>query len=384
MVAMALVLLMAVVGLALDVGYHRYEQRLQQSAADSAALAGAAEITFGDVKAAAQKDATSNGYTDNTGGATCTAAMTCVQVDHGPLSGANSGNTDAVEVIISKSYPTFFERVFNASVPITTRAVAKLVATDANCLYLLDTGGSTNYNNMTFNGPKCGIIDNESGSPNMHGANMNAGSITYAGSAPNTNAAHFTGASPTQGLPASDPCPSIPGCAYLKNNPPSTNPCSATFTFNGSNAPLPNVCYGSMDLGKGTVNLSPGLYVLNGQLNANQATLNGSNVTFYIGPSGTLNLNKATLNVSAPTSGNYSGVLFYQIPSNTNDPNFNKATSDALTGLLYFPTSSVNFNKTGGGYTVLVFGSANFNSNTMNFADPPSGQTLIQQAVLAE
>jgi hypothetical protein len=135
---------------------------------------------------------------------------------------------------------------------------------------------------------------------------------------------------------------------------------------------------------------SGGLFVINGPVNADQATINGTGVTIYITGSGcpstcpSLNFNKTVLDLTAPTSGTYNGVLFYQDPQNTNDPNFNKASSDSLTGLIYFPTSHVNFNKTGGGYVLLVFGAANFNSNTMNFTGTNGGGGLIQQAVLAE
>ena len=51
-----LVALLGATGLAIDMGYLRYQKLLQQSAADSAALAGAAEIGFGgDSTAAAQR-----------------------------------------------------------------------------------------------------------------------------------------------------------------------------------------------------------------------------------------------------------------------------------------------------------------------------------------
>src|SRR5690348_10810711 len=65
-VAMTLVVLIGMTGLAVDVGYYRYEQRIMQSAADSAALAGTAELKYGSSSAenAAKADAASNGFTD--------------------------------------------------------------------------------------------------------------------------------------------------------------------------------------------------------------------------------------------------------------------------------------------------------------------------------
>ena len=49
-----LVVLLGAAGLAIDVGYLRYQRRLQQSAADSAALAGAAESAAGNATSAAR------------------------------------------------------------------------------------------------------------------------------------------------------------------------------------------------------------------------------------------------------------------------------------------------------------------------------------------
>ena len=70
MVAYGLTLLMLAAGLGIDMGYLRYQMRRQQTAADSAAIAGAAEINFGDVTQAAQTDASINGYTNGSNNVT--------------------------------------------------------------------------------------------------------------------------------------------------------------------------------------------------------------------------------------------------------------------------------------------------------------------------
>src|ERR1035437_10488101 len=59
------ILLMGFAGLGIDMGYLRYEKRLQQTAADGAAIAGAAELLYGasGVPAAAKHDAAANGFT---------------------------------------------------------------------------------------------------------------------------------------------------------------------------------------------------------------------------------------------------------------------------------------------------------------------------------
>ena len=76
-------------------------------------------------------------------------------------------------------------------------------------------------------------------------------------------------------------------------------------------------------------------------------------------------------------------MLIYQVAGNT-AVNFNSTTND-LTGILYMPSACPNFNKSGSGYTMLVFRCANFNKGTETFGTPPgSASGFIKDAVLAE
>ena len=385
LVAIALAVLLGAAGLAVDVGYHRFEQRLQQSAVDSAALAGAAEIAFGDPVAAARRDAASNGFADGVKG---------VSVAVNPAySSAYTGANTAVEVVISAPHATFFEHVFGInSVSVTTRAVAEL-ADSVNCLYLLQTNppNGSNLNDATINAPNCNIIINQSSAPNMQGVTIDAPSIGYnsSSSSPNENKASFTQATPAPAIPASDPCPQIPGCAALTNNPPLATGCVA---YKGL-GPLTQGCYSSIDVrnsGNATVTFQPGTYVITGTFNGGGSKLAGNGVTFYITGGGKVNLNGALLNFSAPTTGSYAGMLFYQTTSDANDANLEGASCkvpgcvSGLDGVLYFPTQFVNYTHAGGGFDVLIFGSANFNKSESDITSPPSGTSPLKQAVLAE
>src|SRR4029077_8205959 len=88
--AVAMVVLAGFAGLAIDMGTLRYQKRLQQTAADSGAIAGAQNLEFGSgVTVGAQNASAQNGFTDNGGGAVsaCTAAgaavgTICVQVNN--------------------------------------------------------------------------------------------------------------------------------------------------------------------------------------------------------------------------------------------------------------------------------------------------------------
>ncbi len=117
-------------GLAIDFGYLRYQKRLQQSAADSAAIAGASEINYGDVSAAAKTDSASNGFTDGSNNVTVT-------VYNPPNDGPHAGLSGYVEVLVAAVQPTFFMRIVGVnSETVTARAVAYL-NNSQNCMYAL-------------------------------------------------------------------------------------------------------------------------------------------------------------------------------------------------------------------------------------------------------
>src|ERR1035437_3215769 len=84
--ALCMTCVLGLVAFAVDVGVLLRAKRTMQTAADSAAVAGAAEIKFNDVTAAAKADTSQNGITDGVNGAT-------VKVNNGPSSGPNSRNT---------------------------------------------------------------------------------------------------------------------------------------------------------------------------------------------------------------------------------------------------------------------------------------------------
>src|ERR1700757_2496708 len=86
--AVGLVVLLGFVGLGIDMGMMRYQKRLQQTAADSAAIAGATNLTYGGVQTGGQNAATANAFTDASGNdaTACTNAaasgMACVQINN--------------------------------------------------------------------------------------------------------------------------------------------------------------------------------------------------------------------------------------------------------------------------------------------------------------
>ena len=102
LVALILAVLLACASVASDFGLFQNDRRKMQNAADSAAMAGEQEINAGDggdVVAASKNDASLNGYTDG-------ASQITVTVNNPPQSGPHSGDSSAVEVIVSRVEPT--------------------------------------------------------------------------------------------------------------------------------------------------------------------------------------------------------------------------------------------------------------------------------------
>jgi hypothetical protein len=97
-----------------------------------------------------------------------------------------------------------------------------------------------------------------------------------------------------------------------------------------------------------TRTLNSGTYIISGgtfDLNAN-ANITGSNVMFYLTNGATLKFNgNANFHLSAPTSGTYSGMLFFSDRSQASaNQQVNGNSLSVLTGALYFPSQSLTIN----------------------------------------
>jgi hypothetical protein len=104
--------------------------------------------------------------------------------------------------------------------------------------------------------------------------------------------------------------------------------------------------------GIANVTFSAGTYIINGGgvSFGNSSVSTGSGVTFFLtGTNATYGSVAATgasvVTLSAPTTGTYDGVLFYQDRSlnPAAGASFGNSASVALTGTLYFPTTGVTF-----------------------------------------
>lgn len=392
--AVALTALIGAASLAVDVGYWRYQQRLEQSAADSAAIAGADEILFpgSNVAAQAQADATLNGFTDGVSGATVT-------VNHPPASGPNAGNSNAVEVIITQLQPQFFAGIFGGSETVQARAVAKLSSAGSGCVYVMHGNLS---GDLTLNGggrggittnPLCGLVVNNDMTVTGQ-ANVDVSFASYAGSGPRGGS--WPNGQPVHSVAGTDPCQRVAGCEYLATLP-ATNPqlfsapCQDSPANGGTlpSNPLPpgHYCYGPYS---STVTLQPGLYIMDQGMFQGQTS--GTGVTIYNNCtvsrtndcSTTLNGGNVDDSIVAPTTGPTAGMAYYQPPSLQNNVTVNGAagTVQAM-GAIYAPNGNFTFNGQLPTVAFLVCGQITMNGGGLN-AGASGGFPIPQDAVLAE
>jgi hypothetical protein len=341
--AVGLVVLMGFAGLGIDMGMLRYQKRLQQTAADAGALAGANNLAFpasGGVTTGARGATAGNGFTDGTNNVTVT-------VNNPPASGPHSGKAQYVEVLVTAVQPTYFMKILGInSETLTARAVAtNLSGVNSDCFYLLgpasDAGSGLNINgggNGGISASTCGIVDSGNfASGNSANWFANTGSFAVAGS--NTggkgNVTCTSGQSPcpAYGVPAGgNPL------AYL--TPPAVGA-----PANWKNGDGPGT-YSGMSFGNGNANvtLTPGVYVISGgsfSCKGNQ-TITGTGVMFYLTNGAVWDCSGTpSVNLTAPSTSNcgacpsqYDGILIYQDPNDKNANTMGGTTTYSLNGLV--------------------------------------------------
>lgn len=373
LICVALVTIMGMIAVVADFSFMQNQRNMMQTAADSAAMAGAEELNYGDQVAAGQADAASNGYSNGQNGVT-------VAINNPPTTGPNSSNTAYVEAIVSMPEPTYFLHVLGvSSINASARAVA-YEGNGPNCIYVLDPTASSAMSvngNVTIAAPTIGVVGNYS----------STGNVT------------FTPTPKTGVIAASDPL------AYLAE--PSVGSCAHTnFSLNGNTGSSSSYyqlyagtyCGGISVNGNSWLNFNAGTYVLagGGMTIKGNAVMTGTGVTFYntTGTSGygaiTFNGNSQA-NFSAPTSGPLAGILFFQdrsIPSGAAGSTITGNSSSTFDGAIYFATTKVTYNGNSSvnGYSIVVSDKVAINGNSTignNYSSLANGSP-IKGTILAE
>lgn len=145
---------------------------------------------------------------------------------------------------------------------------------------------------------------------------------------------------------------------------PGTSPCTANAVKidGGVHTLNPGVYCNGISIADASVVFNPGVYVIADKsfLIDGGSTVSGSGVFFYLQHEKSLLEFKepASITLSAPTSGQWAGVLFYQ--ERTVKPGEHKIDDDGnkvFAGTMYFPASQLTYKLTGTGSSVGVTGS---------------------------
>jgi hypothetical protein len=430
LIAIALPVLLGVTALAIDMGYFfDYKQRMG-AAADAAAVAGAFEIKANPaisdetLRTYVKDDAKRNGFDVDADG---TITLT---IRHPPTTGLHIGDTKYVEVLISKPMTTFFAGIIGrTSVTVNARAVAG-PDESSGCVYALNTQDTKYTTELDITGSSgtsisvrnCAIVSNGDvtvGSGNTVDAkelDVSASSCTSCTGTitPTTvqnynvppspdpfgdmNQAALFGTSWTCGWTGQKikggVTTNINGNANFLNGVPGVDPTGneASYVLN------PGVYCGNGDLEAITITLkndpaftvffNPGLYIVNGGgLDWKHSHVEGHGVTFYLtasaghaykGCGGKIMSTDPPDDflLSAPTSGNYEGLLFIQDRTQGTACLANPVIADMLPenmlldGALYFPNHHIKYGATTtstGNYTILIGGTIEFlNKATLN------------------
>lgn len=378
----AMPLIIGSAGLAVDTVQWALAKRTLQRAADSAALAGVyATVQGASGQTAAQAvdyelnvGTPSNPTSRNGSGYTLTAANRTVSYP------AGAGWSNPVRVELRVTQIPAFSSMFLPSIQLAAGATAATIRTGVYCVVSLintaDTGITATGNGNVNLG--CGMITN---STDMSAAIATGSSQVYAdpvaavGAVPPStrwNGAELLSFTVKQDDP------------YASLNPPTFSPCkSSPLRVNNNDtvdrsADTGVQCVSNMIV-NGTLKLGSATYVIDGgnfDLGSN-ANISCSGCTIVLTDSdssstatvGNVNINaQAKATMTAPTSGTFNGVLFYQdrraTTSSSNVNRINGTSDSVFSGAMYFPKRHLDINGNAG----LTFNCAQFVAWTVEFS----------------
>ena len=371
--ALSMVPMAGAAGLAMDTVQWSLARRQLQQQADSGATSGAfARAQSADVTQAVQTDIT----------ATNKMPLTSTTIENAPAAGAYAGNTNAVRVVLTASKPLPFSSIFLANAPvIRAESTSMVLSMGKFCVLALErssAAGVTLTGNATL-GLGCGMATNSAAANAISAGGSSSANVTVlaaVGSISPSSAYNSNVKIYQHSILQPDPFASLPL--------PTPSSCSAQIQVNPNQVKsISPGCYSGADI-KGTLNLQPGVYYIDGSSGGgfnvgSQANVMGTGVTIiltsttaasYPASIAVASINGgANLNLTATTSGTYAGILFAQDQRALSGPTnlINGNATSTLQGALYFPNQSVSFTGTSGLQTQclqLVAKNVSFSGNT--------------------
>lgn len=280
------------------------------------------------------------------------------------VSSSSSSNTSATVVettmrgTAKATSSTYFLKLIGVShIDLTVSSAAagtKTLATTATpCIYILDPSGSQAMlvnSGAKVTAPNCEVDIKSTGNPAgmfNSGSSLNFKKVCVQGSQVTQNSttvANLQLNCTTQNDPYSGntPTPDSSTCTYSNGN------------YNDATVSLsPGVYCGWFNFNSSSakVTLAPGVYVIkSGGWNVNGGTWTGSGVTFYFADTSKIQFNSGiSATLSAPTSGTYKNLLFYEASGlSKSDFIFNDSVANNLTGVIWLPSRTVTWNASSG------------------------------------
>jgi hypothetical protein len=371
---LAIVPLLGMVGLVVDIGWMYFRKQAAQTAADAAAAAAAAAAYS---TAGGGPSCSSAGISCNSTEYVCPASPSTTpanNIEAGCLYAKENGFVTAgrqkvtiqsgigapptapsvtisywIIVRVSEDIPQLFSSVLGFSAgTVTARATTGVrEGTGGGCVLTLNPS----LVSMVLSGAVsltsgCGVYVNSN----------NAAAIT-------TNGGGFivtTGPARTQIVGGCNGCENISPAPQTGQptfsdpfgdmTAPTAGTCQSAVTLGGHDTRTinPGTYCGGWDLGShAELTLNPGIYYVRGNISAvAQSTIRGDGVMIYL-ENGGVNINgQPTIDLSAPTSGYYQGVLFYQARGNATESVLTGGAGQKVAGVLYFPSAHLTY--TGG------------------------------------
>lgn len=374
---LAVVPLLGVVGLVVDIGWMYFRKQAAQTAADAAAAAAAAAA-----------------YSSAGGGPTCgSAGISCQSTEFTCPASPSSTPSNNVEVAclyakengfvssgrqkvtvqsgvgappttggvminywlvvrVSEQIPQLFSAVLGfSSGMVTARATTGVrEGTAGGCVLTLHpTAVSMVLSGNVLLQSGCGVYVNSNNAAAI--TTNGGGSIITTGAARTqivggcSGCENITPAAQTGAPTFSDPF----GDMAVPSTPVS---CSAAVTLGSHQTQtISPGCYNGINIGaQSELTLSPGnYYIRNGVSLGGQTTINGNGVFIYLETGGVSMAGGASVNLTAPSSGYYQGVLFFQARNNATSSTLVGGTGQLMNGVLYFPGAHLTY--TGGSST---------------------------------
>jgi len=430
MITLSAILMFAIMGLVVDIGWAHFRKNAAQAAADAAALAAVTAASAsspcspvcGASKVLCQAaTACPTGISDppaNNVQAGCLYAKSNGFVASGKQNVVMTANTTSpppnapgakvlywANASVTETQLQLFSAILgNKSMLVGANATAAMLpGNGGGCIYVMDPSGSS----ITVSGAPvvqsgCGIYVNSTGSP----AVLYSGSPTFktTGGAVTNMVASAANACLPSGCAAFSPAPKYSQTAvadpFASMQPPAVGSC----TFSGpvvvtTNQTLnPGVyCGGIITSGTETITLNPGLYVIkSGITESGSPTFNGNGVTLYFNTGGITGSGTGSFNLTGPSStptlpggGTWTGglpdIAIYEDRTDSSAMALSGSTGNQINGVVYAPKATLTYSGYSGVSGVvttlvaydLVFSGTSYISTAANPAGGGSGCPVV-------